>query len=51
MTMLCTLCLSDKHVAASCPKRPRWFDRVLAMIAAIVIVGGWVVQTLRQTGG
>lgn len=45
--MLCTICDSDRHVAASCPHRPRWFDRLLAMLAAIAIIGGWAVQALR----
>jgi hypothetical protein len=46
--MVCTVCGAiDKHVAASCPHRVRWFDRLLAMIVATFILGGWVVQALR----
>jgi hypothetical protein len=45
--MQCSICLSEKHRAASCPQRPRWFDKVLAMVALGFILGAWVVQALR----
>lgn len=32
--MLCTICDSDKHVAASCPRRPKLWRLVLAWLAA-----------------
>jgi hypothetical protein len=39
--MVCSICGAiDKHVAASCPKRPRFFDRAIALVAILFIVGG-----------
>lgn len=40
--MLCTICgARDKHVAASCPYRPRLRDRVIALAAIVFIVCGY----------
>lgn len=39
--MRCTICHSDKHVAASCPLRPRFRDRVIALLAIAVLLCGY----------
>ena len=37
-TMLCTICMRDGHVAASCPDRPRFLDKAIAVLFAISVV-------------
>lgn len=39
--MLCSICLSTKHVAASCPLRPRPIDKVIAFVALVFILSGY----------
>jgi hypothetical protein len=45
--MICTLCLSTKHVAASCPYRPRWRDRAIAVVFCAVVTCGRIAQFLQ----
>lgn len=39
--MICTICGSHAHVAASCPQRPRPVDRLIALAAILMLVFGW----------
>lgn len=39
--MICSICLSHKHVAASCPLRPRFLDKAIAIAALAFIVCGY----------
>lgn len=47
--MICTVCGAvDRHVAASCPKRPgpRWYDAAICTVFAVVVMYNWVRLTL-----
>lgn len=44
--MICTICLSHKHVAASCPMRPRPVDMLIGMVAIAGLLYGWFRQLL-----
>jgi hypothetical protein len=46
--MVCTICSSLKHVAASCPYRPRPIDRVIATLAIVLLVWGWIGQAFAH---
>lgn len=39
--MVCFLCGREGHVSASCPQRPRLFDRVIAVVALLFIAAGY----------
>jgi len=44
--VICSICLSHKHVAASCPLRPRFVDKAVAFVFAMTVMAsirfGWV---------
>jgi hypothetical protein len=42
--MICTICLSTKHVAASCPKRPGQARIALAVVATVFMLAGLVLS-------
>ena len=46
--MICTICLSDKHVAASCPYRPRLRDVAICAVASLFILARRVAEAFGR---
>ena len=45
--MVCTICGAiNKHVAASCPRRPRLRDTMLSLLILEILAFGYVKQVL-----